>query len=176
MMRRRLATSIVSVCSSNVTAGASSRERAMKWSRTSECGHVERHSGRRAFRRALTCAAIAIGIGGSSSSVLASGYLTSLGQGVPVSSYMMNNSVPPGSSTGMTLFLTSAISNPDSCGAIDKVHIPSTVPNYNSLVAALVSAVAAGQSIGFWSSGCAILPFWAGTTSYPQVWTLWVVP
>lgn len=105
----------------------------------------------------------------------ASGYLTPMGQGVVLSSYVINNSVPPGLSTGMTLVVSGAIANPDACGATDKIHIPGTVPNYSALVAAVMAASAAGQSIGFWSSGCAVIPFWGGAVTYPQVWTLWVV-
>ena len=118
-------------------------------------------------------AIVAVGMG---SSAWASGYLTLMGQGVPVTSYVMNSSVPSGSSTGMTLFVGGSIANPDGCNATDKIHIPSTVPNYNALVAAIIAAVSAGQSVGFWSSGCSSIPFWGGTTTYPLVWTLWVVP
>ena len=119
---------------------------------------------------------MAIAAIGVSSSGWASGYLTSMGQGVVVTSYVMNNSVPPGSGTGMTLFVSGTISNPDACVATDKIHIPSTVPNDSTLVAAVMSAVAAGQSIGFWSSGCSVISFWGGSVTYPQAWTLWVVP
>jgi len=99
-----------------------------------------------------------------------------MAQGIGIVSYVMNNSVPPGASSGMTLIVSGTISNPDGCGAIDKVHIPSTVSNYSSLVAAVIAAVSAGQTIGFWSLAGAVIPFWGGAITYPQVWTLWIVP
>jgi hypothetical protein len=105
----------------------------------------------------------------------ASGYLTPLAQGITVNGYMMNNSTGGAASTGMTIWV-SGISNPDSCGGTDKVFIPSSVANYSALVAAVISAFTAGQHIGFWSSGCDLMPFWGGTTTYPYVVTLWAVP
>lgn len=107
----------------------------------------------------------------------ASGYLTVLNQGVTISGYMMNNDTDGGAfgHSGMTLFI-SGISNPDGCSGTDKVFIPSSVSNYNSLVAAVISAYASGQHVGFYSSGCGTMPFWYGSTTYPFVVTLWVIP
>lgn len=128
---------------------------------------------RRIVSRYLS-AAIAIAGGFMTTVSSASGYLTLLAQGVSVNGYMMNNGVGSGS-TGMTVWV-SGISNPDSCGATTMVFIPSSVANYSALVAAVISAFAAGQRVGFWSSGCDLMPFFGGTTTYPYVVTLWAVP
>lgn len=102
----------------------------------------------------------------------AAGYLTNMSQGVLVSTYVVNNSVPSNTARGLTLILAGPISNPDGCAATDKVHIPSTVPNYSILVAGVIAAVSAGQTIGFYSSGCSSIRFWGGTTTYPQIWNI----
>ena len=104
----------------------------------------------------------------------ASGYLTGINSGVTVSGYMMNDGTG-GGGYGMTLFV-SGISNPDNCGGTDKVYIPGSDPDFNGLAAAVMTAVASGEQVGFWSSGCALMPFWGGTVSYPVIVTLWVVP
>lgn len=104
----------------------------------------------------------------------ASGYLTGISSGVTVTGYMMNDGTG-GSGYGMTLFV-SGISNPDGCGGTDKVYIPGTDPDFNGLAAAVMAAVASGEQVGFWSSGCALMPFWGGTVTYPVIVTLWVVP
>src|SRR5215469_6063748 len=104
----------------------------------------------------------------------ASGYLTGINSGATVTGYMMNDGTG-GSGYGMTLFV-SGISNPDGCGGTDKVYIPGTDPDFNGLAAAVMAAVASGEQIGFWSSGCAVMPFFGGTVTYPVIVTLWVVP
>lgn len=104
----------------------------------------------------------------------ASGYLTGINSGATVTEYMMNNGTG-GSGYGMTLFV-SGISNPDGCGGTDRVYIPGTDPNFNGLAAAVIAAVASGEQVGFWSSGCAVMPFWGGTVTYPVIITLWVIP
>src|SRR5688572_13684616 len=105
----------------------------------------------------------------------ASGYLTSLGQGIEVTSYMINNGISGSSNAGLTIWV-SGISNPDSCGDTDKVHIKRSTTNYSEMVAAVISAIASGKKIGFYSLGCEVIPFWGGTTTYPIVSDLWVVP
>jgi hypothetical protein len=104
----------------------------------------------------------------------AAGYLTALRTGVAVTDYMVNNNTGPGTVGGLTIWV-SGISNPDGCTGTDKVHIKNSANGYKEMVAAVMSAVAQGKKIGFHSSGCELLPFWGGTTTYPIVSDLWIV-
>lgn len=130
-----------------------------------------------AMRGVMLAAVTALTVVGVSlpRAVVAAGYLTPLGQGIEVTSYMVNNGVHGGGSVGLTLWV-SGISNPDSCGSIDKVHIKRTTVNYSEMVAAVISAITSGRKIGFHSTGCETIPFWGGTTTYPIVSDLWIVP
>lgn len=104
----------------------------------------------------------------ASFAVHASGYLTPLGNGVPVTRYLMH---PTGA---MTLWV-SGISNPDGCGGTDRVHLKGDLPGHDKMVAAVLAASASGRRIGFWSRECEIIPFWGGTQTVPIVEYLWVV-
>lgn len=103
-----------------------------------------------------------------SSAVHASGFLTNLGTGVSVTKYLMH------SAGGMTLWV-SGISNPDGCSGADRVHLKGDLPGHDKMVAAVLAASASGRKVGFWSTGCAIIPFWGGTQTVPIVSDLWVV-
>jgi hypothetical protein len=98
----------------------------------------------------------------------ASGYLTALDQGVSVTRYLMH------SGGGMTIWV-SGIANPDGCGATDRVHLKGDLPGHDKMVAAVLAASASGKRVGFWSTGCEIIPFWGGTQTVPIVADLWVV-
>ena len=100
--------------------------------------------------------------------VHASGYLTAYSEGVAVVRYHIHGG------GGMTLTVA-GISNPDGCGGTTLVHIPPTLNGYKEMVAAALTAVAQGKRIGLWSTGCSLLPFWGGTTTYPVVNDLWVI-
>jgi hypothetical protein len=105
---------------------------------------------------------------------MAGGYLTPLRTGVDVTDYMVNNNTGSGTLGGITIWV-SGISNPDGCTGTDKVHIKNNAPDYKEMVAAVLSAVAMGKKIGFHATGCELLPFWGGATTYPIVSDLWVV-
>jgi hypothetical protein len=98
----------------------------------------------------------------------ASGYLTTLDQGVSVTRYLMH------SGGGMTIWVT-GISNPDGCGGVDRVHLKGNLLGHDKMVAAVLAASASGKRVGFWSSGCELIPFWGGTQTVPIVADLWVV-
>jgi hypothetical protein len=104
----------------------------------------------------------------------AAGYLTGLGTGVVITDYMINNNTGSGTLGGLTIWVP-GINNPDGCTGTDKVHIKNSASGYKEMVAAVLSAVASGRKIGFHSSGCELLPFWGGATTYPIVTDLWVV-
>lgn len=98
----------------------------------------------------------------------ASGYLTALDQGVVVNRYLMH------SGGGMTIWV-SGISNPDGCGRSDMVHLKGDLVGHDKMVAAVLAASASGRKVGFWSTGCEIIPFWGGTVTVPIVANLWVI-
>jgi hypothetical protein len=98
----------------------------------------------------------------------ASGYLTELGQGVSVNRYLIH------SGGGMTIWV-SGISNPDGCGGSDRVHLKGDLPGHDKMVAAVLAASTSGKKVGFWSSGCEVIPFWGGSQTIPIVSDLWVV-
>lgn len=105
---------------------------------------------------------------GTPQAARSSGYLTSLSDAIVVSRYHMHGG------GGMTLSV-SGISNPDGCGGTALAHIPSSLSGYKEMVASVMAAVATGKRIGLWSSGCSLLPFWGGSTTYPIVNDLWVM-
>jgi hypothetical protein len=106
----------------------------------------------------------------------AGGYLTPFRTGVVVTDYMINNNVGNGGTDiGLTILLSSTVSNPDSCGSTAFLHIKGTAPGYKEMVAAVMSAVASGRKIGFHAKGCELLPFFGGSTTYPIISDLWVV-
>jgi hypothetical protein len=120
-------------------------------------------------KRMILAAIAAIGASvGSPQAAHSSGYLTPFTEGVSVSRYHMHGG------GGMTITV-SGISNPDGCGGTSLVHIPSTLSGYKEMVAAVMTAVATGKRIGLWSTGCSLLPFWGGSTTYPVVNDLWVI-
>jgi hypothetical protein len=127
--------------------------------------------------RILFVITIACTLGAWLPSANASGYLTPFGTGVAVTDYMVNNNVGyGGSAIGITILLSpNAVNNPDSCGSTALLHIKSSAHGYKEMVAAVMAAVASGRRIGFHSSGCELLPFFGGTTTYPIVTDLWVV-
>jgi hypothetical protein len=100
--------------------------------------------------------------------------LTALRTGIDVTDYMVNNNTGSGTLGSLTIWV-SGINNPDGCTGTDKVHIKNSAPGYKETVAAVLSAVALGKKIGFHSSGCELLPFWGGATTYPIVSDIWVV-
>lgn len=96
-----------------------------------------------------------------------SGYLVPLGQGITVQKYHMHGG------GGMTLWV-SGINNPDNCTGTDKVHIRGNLTGYNQMAAAVMAAYISGKKIGLWSTGCSVIPFWGGATTYPIINDLWV--
>jgi len=126
--------------------------------------------------RILSAITLACALGSWVPAAHAGGYLTAFGTGVPVTDYMVNNNVGyGGTSIGLTIFNPATVSNPDGCGSTSYLHIKSSAPGYKEMVAAVMSAAAAGKKIGFHSTGCELLPFFGGTTTYPIISDLWVV-
>lgn len=99
-----------------------------------------------------------------------SGYLTPLGEGVPVNLYLLHRSGE------MTIWVTNtSISNPDNCMNTDRVHISASLAGSQNMMAAVMTAYASGQKVGFHSSGCSTIPFWGGTITVPIISEIWVV-
>ena len=99
--------------------------------------------------------------------VMSYGYLTPYGTGVTIEKYTMH------SNGGMTLWV-SGLDNPDNCGDTSLVHLRGTLSGHKLMASAVMAAYASGKKIGLWSTGCATIPFWGGTTTRPIIHTLWV--
>jgi len=104
-----------------------------------------------------------------SSTTMAQGYLVHLGKGVEILK------VHAHSAGGLTVWVDSSkLMNPDSCTAVDKVHIQSSLAGYDAMVTMIMTAYTSKKKIGFWSTGCSVLPFWGGTRTYPIVTNIWI--
>lgn len=104
-----------------------------------------------------------------SSITFASGYLVKLGEGVEISK------VHAHSAGGLTLWVdASKLMNPDSCSYLNKVNIQSSQAGYDAMVTVIMTAYTTKKKIGFWSSGCQVLPFWGGTQTFPVVTNIWI--
>ena len=103
-----------------------------------------------------------------STSSLASGYLVTLGSGVTI------DKIHAHGNGAITLWVNPAsLSNPDGCGGTDKVHIKA-VGNYQTIVSVALTAYTANKKLGLWSTGCEIIPFWGGSTTFPIVNNVWI--
>ncbi|WP_145985468.1 hypothetical protein [Marilutibacter maris] len=99
----------------------------------------------------------------------ASGYLTPLNDGVVVKRYLMHGG------GGMTVWV-SGTDNPDDCARTDIVHLKGDLPGHDRMVAAVLAASTSGRKVGFYGSGCEIIPFWGDAGgSVAIVINLWVV-
>ena len=104
-----------------------------------------------------------------SSNAFASGYLVPNGSGVEIQKIHAH---PNGA---ITLWVdASKLENPDGCNRMHKVHIKAT-EGYQTLVSMVMSAYVSGKKIGFWSTGCEVIPFWgASPTTSPVVNNIWI--
>ncbi|PHR54845.1 MAG: hypothetical protein COA47_14870 [Robiginitomaculum sp.] len=99
-----------------------------------------------------------------------SGYLTPLAEGVSINKYLLHRSGE------MTIWVTNtSISNPDNCTNTDRVHIRASLAGSQNMIAAVMTAYASGQKVGFHSSGCSVIPFWGGTQTVPIISEIWVI-
>jgi len=99
----------------------------------------------------------------------AAGYLTPLTSGVEVDGYFMHE-------TGaVTVFVSVALTNPDGCSNMSRLHIKTSTSGLENMVAAVMTAHASGRTVGFFANGCETLAFWGGATQSPIITNVWVV-
>ena len=97
------------------------------------------------------------------------GYLTPLGQGLEIQKIHAHNG------GGLTIWIDSKDNlNPDNCNDPQKVHIRSTNPGLQNMMALVMTAYATGKKIGLWSPKCETIPFWGGTQTRAIINDLWI--
>jgi|GEM_PF-2141517 len=97
------------------------------------------------------------------------GYITPLGQGIEVLKIHGHRD------GGITVWVdSSSVQNPDNCGGVDRLHIPSNLQGYDTMVTLVTTAFTANKKIGFWSSGCDNIPFWGSVRTYPIIKDVWL--
>ena len=105
----------------------------------------------------------------------ASGYLTdgpstnAANPGVKIKRFFAHNA------GGLTLIVeTTKMKNPDNCNTVQRVHLKGDREGHDQMVAAALAAFASGKSIGMYSPGCEIIPFWGSGITTPIVHDLWI--
>ena len=63
-------------------------------------------------------------------------------------------------SGAVSLFISGAPDNPDSCNDPGIVHLKGNLAGHNQVVSTILMAFAAGKKIGLYSGGCEVIPFW----------------
>ena len=101
--------------------------------------------------------------------VFAAGYMTDLGAPEATITQVFTHS-----GGGVTLFISGAPENPDTCDSPGLVHLKGDLPGHNQMVSAALTAFAAGKKVGLYTVGCEIIPFWGGTQDHPIISNLWV--
>ena len=105
-----------------------------------------------------------------SPAAFASGYLSPSGSGVSIQKIHAHEN------GGFTMWVHPAhVSNPDGCGGTSLLHVPASTPGYDTLLSVALAAYVSGRKLGLYSRyGCAVIPFWGGTTTRPLVSDLWI--
>lgn len=105
-----------------------------------------------------------------SPAAFANGYLVPLGSGVTIQKIHAHEN------GGFTMWVNPAsVSNPDNCGDTTLLHVPASTPGHDTMLSVALAAYMSGRKVGMWSRyGCAIIPFWGGSTTRPQVSDLWI--
>ncbi|MCL1126201.1 hypothetical protein [Shewanella surugensis] len=112
---------------------------------------------------------LAIGLFFITNMASAAGYLTSLGN--PEATI---TSVFTHAEGHVTLIVSGVTLNPDECGDLGRVHIQADLPGHKNLVSAALTAFASGKKVGFYTTGCEVIPFWGGTSTRPVINSLWI--
>ncbi|MCG7535190.1 hypothetical protein [Pseudoalteromonas sp. OOF1S-7] len=79
------------------------------------------------------------------------------------------------SNGGVTLFVKGLERKAGSCDNIGNVHIRADNPAKSHFLSVALTAFAAEQKIGLYMAGCEVIPFWAGTATYPIISELWII-